>query len=287
MLERLEAVMRDESPDRVVVFGDTNSTLAGALAAAKLGMPLAHVEAGLRSFNRAMPEEINRVVTDHCADLLFCPTESAVENATDEGLGDRSFLTGDIMYDSLLRQLPRAKDRSHVLDRLAVRPGEFVLATVHRPSNTDDQGALGGILDALSMLDTTVIFPVHPRTRLALARGDLETPAQVRAIDPVGYVDMLVLEEAAAVVLTDSGGMQKEAYLLGTPCVTLRDETEWPETLTAGWNVLAGNNARHILEAAQRPRPEGATPPVFGDGKSAERMVELLSHDPPHSRCVE
>jgi UDP-N-acetylglucosamine 2-epimerase len=284
MLERLEAVMRDESPDWAVVFGDTNSTLAGALAAAKLGIPLAHVEAGLRSFNRSMPEETNRVVADHCAGLLFCPTQTALDNLKVEGLADRAFLTGDIMYDSLLDQSPRARERSDVLERLGVEAGAFILATVHRPSNTDDQEALGRILDALAMLDQTVIFPMHPRTRFALARGDLETPPHVRVIEPVGYLDMLVLQSSARTVLTDSGGVQKEAYLLATPCVTLREETEWPETLTAGWNVLAGNDTHRIVEAAQREQPGGAPPPVFGDGQSAARMVELLSHDPPRPR---
>jgi UDP-N-acetylglucosamine 2-epimerase len=287
MLERLETVLREESPDRVVVFGDTNSTLAAALAASKLEVPLAHVEAGLRSFNRSMPEEINRVVADHCSDLLFCPTETAISNLDREGLRERSHLTGDIMYDSLLQQLPRAKERSNVLERLALVPGAFALVTVHRPSNTDDQDALGRILDALSMLEQTAVFPMHPRTRLALARGDLETPPHVRIIDPVGYLDMLVLQSSASMVLTDSGGMQKEAYLLATPCVTLRDETEWPETLSAGWNVLAGNDTHRIVEAARRAPPSGEPAPVFGDGKSAERMVELLSHDPPDRRCLD
>jgi UDP-N-acetylglucosamine 2-epimerase len=234
-----------------------------------------------------MPEETNRIVADHCADLLFCPTQTAVANLEREGLAERAHLTGDIMYDSLLEQLPRMRERSNILDRLGVEPGAFALATVHRPSNTDDQEALGRILDALAMLDRTVIFPMHPRTRLALARGDLETSPQVRVIDPAGYLDMLVLQDSASMVLTDSGGVQKEAYLLGTPCVTLRDETEWPETLSAGWNVLAGNDTHRIVEAAGRSRPDGEPPLVFGDGKSAERMVELLSRDPSDRRCLD
>jgi UDP-N-acetylglucosamine 2-epimerase len=287
MLERLEPVLEQEAPDWVVVFGDANSTLAGALAAAKLHLPLAHVEAGLRSFNRAMPEEINRIVVDHVADLLFCPTQTAVDHLTREGLADRAHLTGDIMYDTLLAHLPLAERRSGIIERLGLAPGGFALVTVHRAANTDDLAALERILDALALLDEPVVFPMHPRVRLALMSSDLETPPNVQAIEPVGYLEMLALQRGARVVLTDSGGVQKEAYLLGTPAVTLREDTEWPETLVGGWNVLAGSDPRRIAEAAHRPRPAGDPPPVFGDGKSAERMVELLRHDPSHSRCLE
>jgi UDP-GlcNAc3NAcA epimerase len=287
MLERLEPVLEQEAPDWVVVFGDANSTLAGALAAAKLRLPLAHVEAGLRSFNRAMPEEINRIVVDHIADLLFCPTQTAVDHLTREGLADRAHLTGDIMYDSLLQHLPLIESRSGIMERLGLAPGGFALVTVHRAANTDDLAALERILDALALLDVPVVFPMHPRARLALMSSDLETPPSVQAIEPVGYLEMLALERGARVVLTDSGGVQKEAYLLGTPGVTLREETEWPETLVNGWNVLAGTEPRRIAEAARRARPAGEPPKVFGDGKSAERMVELLHHDPSHGRCFD
>jgi UDP-N-acetylglucosamine 2-epimerase len=286
MLERLEAVLRDEAPDRVVVFGDTNSTLAGALAAAKLGLPLAHVEAGLRSFDRAMPEETNRIVADHCADLLFAPTETAMAHLAREGLAERAHLTGDIMYDSLLQHLPLAEGRSAIMERLGLAPGSYLLCTVHRAANTDDPEALGRILDALAMLEEPVVFPMHPRARLALHASDLETAANVRAIEPVGYLDMLVLQRNARAVLTDSGGVQKEAYLLAVPCVTLREETEWPETLAGGWNALAGNDPGRIIAAARRPRPAGEPAPAFGDGRAAGRMVELLSHDPSHGRCL-
>jgi UDP-N-acetylglucosamine 2-epimerase len=286
MLERLEPVLEQESPDWVVVFGDANSTLAGALAAAKLHLPLAHVEAGLRSFNRSMPEEINRIVADHCSDLLFCPTQTAVDNLAREGLAERARLTGDIMYDSLLQHLPLAEGRSGIIQQLGLSPGGYGLVTVHRAANTDDLEALGRILDALALLDEPVVFPMHPRARLALMSADLETSANVQAIEPVGYLEMVALERGARVVLTDSGGVQKEAYLLGVPCVTLREETEWPETLADGWNVLAGTEPQRIAEAAHRPRPAGEPPKVFGDGKSAQRMVELLSHDPSHGRCL-
>ncbi len=280
MLERLEGVLRSETPDWVVVFGDTNSTLAAALAAAKLCLPLAHVEAGLRSFDRSMPEEINRIVVDHCADLLFCPTQTAVDQLAREGLAKRARLTGDIMYDSLLQRLPLVEDQSVIIERLGLTPGGYVLATVHRAANTDDVEALARILDALALLDEPVVFPMHPRARLAMASADLEAASSVRAIEPVGYLEMLALERGARVVLTDSGGVQKEAYLLGVPCVTLREETEWPETLVDEWNVLAGADPRRIVEAAGRAKPAGEPPPVFGDGHAARRMVELLNDDP-------
>ena len=286
MLERLESVLTDETPDWVVVFGDTNSTLAGALAAAKLRLPLAHVEAGLRSFDRSMPEEINRIVADHCSDLLFCPTETAIEQLAREGLSERAHLTGDIMYDSLLQHLPLIEERSGIIERLGLAPGGYALATVHRASNTDDPAALGRILEALAQLDEPVVFPMHPRARLALVSADLETAANVQVIEPVGYLEMLALERTARMVLTDSGGVQKEAYLLGVPCVTLREETEWPETLIDGWNVLAGSEPQRMLDAARRPRPEGEPPRVFGDGHAARQMVRLLRDDPSHSRCL-
>ncbi|MDE3094400.1 MAG: UDP-N-acetyl glucosamine 2-epimerase [Chloroflexota bacterium] len=300
MLERLEDVMRREAPDAVVVYGDTNSTLAGALAAAKLGIPVAHVEAGLRSFVRDMPEEVNRIVADSVSAYLFAPTQTAVDNLLREGhaltvpsldappppstlhppsagaAGGRIYLTGDIMYDALLSHAPLAATHSRVLDELALRPGGYALATVHRAANTDDAARLERIVDALAMLREPVVLPVHPRTRAALAHTDIEVDAAVRVIDPVGYLDMLALQQHARIVLTDSGGVQKEAYLLGVPCVTLRDETEWVETLAGGWNVLAGADPERILAAARRARPAGEPPPVFGDGHAAERMVEAL-----------
>ncbi len=286
MLARLESVLVDERPQWVVVFGDTNSTLAGALAAAKLGIRLAHVEAGLRSFDRSMPEEVNRIVADHTSDVLFCPTQTAVDHLGREGLAERAHLTGDIMYDSLLQHLPLVESRSGIVDRLGLAPGAYAVVTVHRAANTEDPAALGGVLDGLAHLDGPVVFPMHPRARLAFASADLETPPQVRVIEPVGYLEMLALERLARVVLTDSGGIQKEAYLLGVPCVTLREETEWPETLVDGWNVLAGTDAGRIAEAAVRAQPTGERPQVFGDGRAARRMVGLLSDDPSDSRCV-
>jgi UDP-N-acetylglucosamine 2-epimerase len=278
MIERLEPVLEREAPDAVVVYGDTNSTLAGALCAVKRHVPVAHVEAGLRSFNRAMPEEINRVVVDHVSSLLFAPTQTAVDNLAREGIAHGAVMTGDIMYDALLQNAKVAAERSTVLHDMCLTPGGYVLATVHRASNTDDPALLAEIIDALSLLKEPVILPLHPRTRAALLRTDIEVEAPVRIVDPVGYLDMLALEQHARMVLTDSGGVQKEAYLLGVPCVTLRDETEWVETLGGGWNVLAGADTERILSAARRPRPDGEPPPAFGDGHAAERMVEALEN---------
>jgi UDP-N-acetylglucosamine 2-epimerase len=275
MLERLESVMQRETPDRVVIFGDTNSTLAGALAAAKLGIPVAHVEAGLRSFVRDMPEEINRIVADRVSTYLFAPTKTAVDNLAREGMPDAT-LTGDIMYDVLLQHAPVAMKRSSIIRDLALTPGGYVLATVHRAANTADPHTLADIIDALALLREPVILPMHPRTRAALMGTDIEIESPVRVMDPVGYLDMLALQQGARMVLTDSGGLQKEAYLLGVPCVTLREETEWVETLEGGWNVLAGANAERILAAAKREPPSGTPPSVFGDGHAAERMVAAL-----------
>jgi UDP-N-acetylglucosamine 2-epimerase len=293
MLERAEEVIRKERPELAVVYGDTNSTLAGALAAAKLAIPVAHVEAGLRSFVRDMPEEINRVLTDRVSTWLFAPTETAVENLRAEGvlvaddsatttdptthnLQPTTYLTGDIMCDALRQHAALAEEKSRLLERLAVRPGGYVLATIHRAANTDDVARLGEIFDALALLHEPVIVPLHPRTKAALLGTDIEVEASVRVVDPVGYLDMLQLQRHARTVLTDSGGMQKEAYLLGVPCVTLREETEWPETLAGEWNVLAGADCERILRAARRPRPATAPPPVFGDGHAAEKMVAIL-----------
>jgi UDP-GlcNAc3NAcA epimerase len=276
MLELLEPILQRETPDAAVIYGDTNSTLAGALVAAKLNIPIAHVEAGLRSFVRSMPEEINRIVADRLSTWLFAPTQAAVGNLAAEGIHDGVVLTGDIMYDALLQHAQTAAERSTILRDLGIERGGYALATVHRAANTDDVQRLYDIFDALALLKEPVIVPLHPRTKAALMGTDIEVEPPVRIIDPVGYLDMLALQQSARVVLTDSGGVQKEAYLLGTPCVTLRDETEWVETLEGGWNVLAGSNAEAIVSAARRARPQGAPPAVFGDGQAAEKMVAAM-----------
>jgi len=279
MLEQAERVLLEEQPDWVLVYGDTNSTLAGALAAAKLHVPVAHVEAGLRSFNRRMPEEINRVLTDHVSALLFCPTETAVRNLAAEGITWGVHNVGDVMYDAVLHNIGVAEERSKVLDEFGLTPGRYLLTTVHRPDNTDHEDNLQSILAAFNTLEETVIFPAHPRVRKALERWNVETleRSNVRTVDPVGYLDMLVLEKHARMILTDSGGVQKEAYFFGVPCVTLRPETEWVETVEAGWNVIVGADEARILEAVRRPRPTGERPQVFGDGQAGARIVERIA----------
>lgn len=279
MLTRIEEVLLAERPDWVLVYGDTNSTLAGALAAVKLHIPVAHVEAGLRSFNRKMPEEHNRVLTDHAADLLFCPTQTAVNHLAAEGVTRGVYLTGDVMYDAVLYNSDLAESRSDVLARWGLTPKKYLLATVHRPQNTDDPGALSSILTALGQLEETVIFPAHPRTQVALKRYGLELPANVRLMNAVGYLDMLVLENHARLILTDSGGVQKEAYFFAVPCVTLREETEWVETVDAGWNVLVGSDPAQIMTAVRRLAPSGEPAAFFGDGQASAKVVKILANN--------
>lgn len=239
MLERIEEVIIRERPDWVLVYGDTNSTLAGALAAAKLHVPVAHVEAGLRSFNRRMPEEINRVLVDHVSALLLCPTVTAMENLAREGVVANAHHVGDVMYDAAIASRLRARERSTILARLGLEPDEFVLATVHRAENTDDPTRLREVLDLLQTTSRArpVVLPLHPRTRNAAARYGIDLDGLI-VTEPVGYLDMSRLLDACSEVMTDSGGVQKEAYFYGKPCVTLRDETEWVETIRAGWNRL-------------------------------------------------
>lgn len=280
MLIRVEEALLREKPDCVVVYGDTNSTLAGALAAVKLHLPLAHVEAGLRSFNRRMPEEINRVVTDHVADLLFCPTETAKDNLSREGITKGVFNVGDVMYDALLHSIEIVDTKSHVLSSLDIEPGSYVLATVHRPGNTDNPQNLSNILTALNEIGEKVIFPAHPRTSQAIARTRCELSPTLKLLEPVSYLDMLALERNARLILTDSGGVQKEAYLFGVPCITLRKETEWVETTEAGWNLLAGASKSTIIQAVREFQPRGDRPELFGDGKASQRIAYHLQSIP-------
>jgi len=277
MLARVEEVLLEEKPDWVVVYGDTNSTLAAALAAAKLHIPVAHVEAGLRSYNRKMPEEINRVLTDHLSSLLFCPTDTAVRNLVREGITQGVHKVGDVMYDLALWGLEVAEQKSTILETLGIEPGGYLLATIHRPNNTDDPGNLSAIVSALNDVAETVIFPAHPRTQKALKHWGIHLNSNVRITEPVGYLDMLVLEKNARMILTDSGGVQKEAYILGVPCVTLREETEWVETVEAGWNILVGASRERIVEAVRNFNPTGERPPLFGDGHASQRIVEILT----------
>ncbi|MEM2001807.1 MAG: UDP-N-acetylglucosamine 2-epimerase (non-hydrolyzing) [Candidatus Methanomethylicaceae archaeon] len=283
MLIRIEEVLLREKPDWVLVYGDTNSTLAGALAAAKLHIPVAHVEAGLRSFNRRMAEEINRVLTDHISDLLFCPTQTAVENLRREGITQGVYLVGDVMYDAALQYLALAEQKSRILERLGLRPKEYALATVHRAENADDPQRLRAIfagLEAIAQTGLPVILPLHPRTRKQAEALGL-SPNGVRVLEPVSYLDMLLLEKNARVILTDSGGVQKEAFFFRVPCVTLREETEWVETVEAGWNVVVGANRERIVGAVNRGSLGQRTQAdIFGYGRAAERIVEVLVKKP-------
>jgi UDP-GlcNAc3NAcA epimerase len=269
-------VLLDERPDWALVYGDTNSTLAGALAAVKLRIPVAHVEAGLRSFNRRMPEEHNRVLTDHAADLLLCPTQTAVENLACEGVTRGVHNVGDVMYDAVLHNSGIAEKRSTALRRLALKPGGYLLATVHRAENTDDPVRLAAIVEAFGAVGEPIVFPAHPRTRSALVRLGLSVPTNVQLVEPVGYLDMLMLEKHARSILTDSGGVQKEAYFFAVPCVTLRDETEWVETVEAGWNVVVGADKARIIEAVRSYSPPSVRPALYGTGDAAARCVAAL-----------
>lgn len=278
MLVELERVLLSDRPDVVLVYGDTNSTLAASLAAAKIHVPLAHVEAGLRSHNRTMPEEINRVVADHLSSLLFCPTQTAVDHLTAEGIRAGVHLVGDVMYDVALATAQEARGRD-VHARLGVTKKDYLLCTVHRPSNTDDPRNLTAIVEALSECGRTVVFPIHPRTRKSLEQHGLigKLGKTVVVTEPLDYLDFQGLLMEALKVLTDSGGVQKEAYFFGVPCITLREETEWIETVEDGWNVLVGSDKAEILGAIEDFNASGTQNKSFGDGRAAEKIVEILS----------
>jgi len=282
MLEAIEKVLMDEKPEVVLVYGDTDSTLAGALAASKLHIPVAHVEAGLRSFNRRMPEEINRVLTDHASDLLFAPTETAVQNLTQEGIPEsKIYLVGDVMYDAALYYGGKAERQSKILGQLGLEPKGYILATVHRGENTDDPKRLKAILEALAKVNqqVPVVFPVHPRTRRRAATFGLQDRLRrVTEIEPVGYLDMVMLEKNARHIVTDSGGVQKEAYFYGVPCVTLRAETEWVELLEMGWNILLPPDKLGILsikDIIKTNIPEQRRD-LYGRGDAAVRITKAL-----------
>ncbi|MFC2095139.1 UDP-N-acetyl glucosamine 2-epimerase [Candidatus Bipolaricaulota bacterium] len=309
MIEQLERIFVDRPPDVVLVYGDTNSTLAAALAAAKLHIPVAHVEAGLRSFNKAMPEEINRVLTDHVSTILFCPTRQSVANARVEGFSNAMLdgalvpmtvdappqslspsadnplvlNVGDVMYDIYLSLAAQSSAESSIIQRLDLKASDYALATIHRAENTDDLDRLRGIVEGLSTLAADglrIVLPAHPRTRKALLLlAEQNDCSALEIIDPIGYLDMLAVERNAAVILTDSGGVQKEAFFSGVPCITLRDETEWVELVEAGWNQLAGAEPARIRDAAQsalafdRANPKTS---LYGDGHASERIVRVL-----------
>ena len=286
---RLEEAVGIERPDAMLVYGDTNATLAGALVAAKLPIPLAHIEAGMRSFDRGMPEEVNRIVADRLAGLLLCSTEAAVENLRVAGLGDRVRLVGDVMADVALQVGPLAERRSRARQRFGLERGAYLLATAHRAGTVDDPRALArlvAVLRAVAESCGPLVFPVHPRTRARLAAAgllaELEEATAVRLCEPLGYLDFACLLRGTRAVLTDSGGLQKEAYLVGTPCLTLREETEWVETVESGWNRLVGLDPDRALDGLREfAEPHCVEPPhpaFYGDGQAGSRCVrELLA----------
>jgi UDP-GlcNAc3NAcA epimerase len=279
MLGALEPVVESTRPDAVLVYGDTNSTLAGALAGAQAGVPVAHVEAGMRSFDRTMPEELNRVLVDHASALLLCSTDVAMTNLRQEAVAGRTELVGDVMVDIALATAPRARERHDLLEARGLRRGEYVLATAHRAGNVDDPQRLARLVDLLAGVPVPVLLPLHPRTaerlRAAGLQGRLEEAPRVTLTEPLGYFELTALLCNARAVLTDSGGLQKEAYLARVPCITMRANTEWTETVELGWNVLVDLDLDATLAALDR-RPPGAAPPVYGDGHAGERVVDAL-----------
>ena len=280
IMERLEKILVEEKPDMVLVYGDTNSTLAGALSATKLDIPVGHIEAGLRSYNRAMPEEVNRILSDHCSNILFCPTRTAVLNLEKEGIQKQVFQTGDVMYDASLMFSKMAEKDSSILSKLQCSTKSYLLCTIHRAENTDVKNRLKHIVKALIRSEKKIIFPVHPRTLKNLKSCNLleiiGNAKHVHLINPVGYPDMIQLEKNAIKILTDSGGIQKEAYFYAVPCVTLRDETEWIETVEDGWNILAGADDQAIIKAVNDFMPQHKQTKAFGDGTAGTKITKLI-----------
>lgn len=291
MLAGMEKILLDEKPDWTVVYGDTNSTLAGGLAAAKLHVPVAHVEAGLRSWNRKMPEEINRVMVDHLSSLLLCPSNRAVENLKKEGIVKGVVKTGDVMHDSAIYCAQKAEEHRENFDRICkeahVEPGGYFLATVHRAENTDHLNRLERIVSAFERLPAKVVWPVHPRTLKELKTRNIACGKNIVLTEPFSYLDMLLFLKRAKTVLTDSGGVQKEALFFKVPCITLREETEWTETVDSGWNILTGIDAEEILSAVASHHKNRKQDPgeIYGDGNSGRNAIEsLLSFFGEHSR---
>jgi len=275
MIIGIEEVLEKERPNLVIVFGDTNSTLAGSLAASKLRIPLLHIEAGLRSFNREMPEEVNRIVSDHISDFLFAPTITAVKNLENENLKDRTYLTGDIMVDSLNDNIKRAIKTSKILNKLSIAKNDYFLLTLHRPYNVDSPEILKYILRRISKIKNQVVFPIHPRTRKMIKNFNIRIPKNLYLTEPLGYLDFIVLENYSNKIITDSGGIQKEAYILKKPCLTLRPETEWIETIKDGWNMLIDVNSKNFIEDIENFSPKRKQTNRFGKNV-AEKMAEVI-----------
>ncbi|KFZ44006.1 UDP-N-acetylglucosamine 2-epimerase [Smithella sp. SC_K08D17] len=278
MLAAIEKVLIVEKPDWVIVYGDTNSTLAGALAAAKLHIPIAHVEAGLRSFNRLMPEEINRIVADHLSHLLLCPSQIAVNNLTNEGISKGVTIVGDVMADALQFAVNKVQHNIDIKEKFHLQHGTYLLTTIHRAENTDNKERLQSIINALNSLEETIVLPIHPRTRKILNGMNCRMKPHIRIIDPVGYFGMIALENSARMILTDSGGIQKEAYWLKVPCITLRNETEWVETVENGWNKLTGANPTAIIDAVHNFKPPTEQAALYGNGQAASRVLQEITN---------
>lgn len=276
MLVKLEDIYIKERPDAVLVYGDTNSTLAGALAASKLLIPVIHVEAGLRSFNKAMPEEQNRVITDHLSKLLFTPTLCAEKNLRKEGITQGIHNVGDVMYDTVLMFREKAGEKRPFFNNIGCSRGEYILTTIHRAENINNIGRLNEIIKAINECDKKVILPLHPGTRKLAESYGLKFNDNVKVIEPVGYLEMLILEKNSSKIVTDSGGVQKEAYFMGKPCITMRNETEWIETVEAGWNIVVGADKDRILNAVENFTPLHKQSNIFGDGKASEKIAALV-----------
>jgi len=276
---KFEELISFNKPDLIIVVGDVNSTIACALVASKLKVKIAHIESGLRSFNRTMPEEINRVVTDHISDILFAPSKSALENLRNEGLGKLTFYTGDIMYDSVLRNIKIAEKNLNILKELNIEEKKYYLTTLHRPYNVDDKKRLTEIISAFNCITSKIIFPVHPRTKKTLTKFDIKISDNVIITEPFGYLDFLLLEKKAKKIITDSGGIQKEAYFLKVPCITLRSETEWIETLETRANILITSRKKNkIVEEIEKERTVDFSKNIYGDGNSSKKIVKILKN---------
>lgn len=276
MLIKIEEILVKEKPDIVLVYGDTNSTLAGALAASKMLIPVVHVESGLRSFNMIMPEEQNRILTDHISTYLFAPTNTALKNLENEGIKHNVYNVGDVMYDAILHFSGIARERSKTLEKLNLKKDEYILATIHRAENTNCIERLKNILDAFKESSQRIVLPLHPRTKKYIENYGLMFSKNIEVIEPVGYLDMVMLELNCRKIVTDSGGVQKEAFFLAKPCITLRDETEWVETVENGWNVLAGANTDSIINLMRNLEPKNDRVDYFGDGNAAGKIIDIL-----------
>ncbi|KOA21117.1 UDP-2,3-diacetamido-2,3-dideoxy-D-glucuronate 2-epimerase [Clostridium homopropionicum DSM 5847] len=276
MLIELEKIYIKEKPDLVLVYGDTNSTLAAALCASKLLIPVAHVEAGLRSFNMKMPEEQNRILTDHLSKFLFAPTETAVINLHKEGIIKGVFNIGDVMFDAVLKFKDLSRNKIDFLNKLGLSENEFILSTIHRAENTNYIDRLENIIGALSESNKKIVLPLHPRTKKYISEYGLKVGENVKIIEPVGYLEMVLLESMSQKIVTDSGGVQKEAFFLGKPCITMRDETEWVETVQNDWNMLTGTNKAKIIDGILNFAPSKEQEKIFGDGKAASKILEVI-----------